>query len=267
MDRRVLTMVLVSSAALLPGGMAVAGCITGYTPPPVVDPNFRPISMRFDVHVTSKFDGAGDPTTVDQSFSQDITIDRSLGEQSNFCSSLNWIDATPGSTASANTTDISNHAGSDFSLVPARAELESHDTGWVTKVFPSGVSISYPTYELTFSISAEDSVSIPTDDPMRTQYANYDRLISLHDSGLEGDYWNQPLDLTAYLQSHVGSTGFYRDLVSITADHLTWDWYGYEGTVTLAKVTVVPEPEAAEMVALGLVMLCGVARRGRNAPG
>src|SRR5262249_17000603 len=172
------------------------------------------------------------------------------------------IVANVESTGSANTTDISNHVGRDLSLVPARATLTARDTGYVTRSFPSG-SIAFSTYQLTFSLSAADFRPILSEDS-HFDYADYARGISLDEYGLEGYYTQMP-DLGSYLQSRVGTSGHYEDLVTITGENYQLvDKYGFEGTATLTDVRIVPEPDTFEMLVTGLAMLCSVARRGKQ---
>lgn len=259
-DSRILKAVLVGSAALLRSVTGEALCV-GIVQPPVEDPNFSPLSMRFDVHVTSKWYGLGNPAAVDHSFIQDIAISKSFRQSSDLCGTSTYVVASPGPTASESTTDISNHAGRDFSPVPAEARLTSYDTGYVTQSTPFG-SISYSTYRLTFSIEADDYVPIWSDALMQFNYADYSRDISLDEYGLAG-YYNQVLDLTSYLRSHIGTRGHYQDLVTIwDPNYQLLDKYGFEGTATLTDVTVVvPEPETFALLVAGLAMLCAARRR------
>jgi hypothetical protein len=246
-----LKLILVSSAALLSSMTAQAGCIS-ITQQPVVDPNFNPLTLQFNVHVTSMLNGVNNSAVVDQSFIENLTINQTFQQTTDNCNSNTSILSNSAVSApTANTTDISNHAGKDFSLVPNQVVLMAQDSGYVT-IQDLGGSLTVPAYQSSFNVTANSYSPIWNNTLNQYTYANYTRGISFIESGLQGSYLQQ-LDLTSYLLSNIGTSGSYNDFVTITnQNYQTMDIYGYLGTATLINVTAaVPEPSE------WLLMLCG----------
>lgn len=262
-DTRILKLVLVGSAALLSGITAQAACLS-IPQPPVVDPNFNPLTLQFSVHVTSMLNGVNNSDVVDQSFIENLTISQAFQETIDFCNSnTSVLSNSVVSAPTANPIDVSNHAGKDFSLEPNQAILMAQDNGYVTTTTPYG-SITSSSVLRSFNISANNYSPIWNNTLNQYTYANYTSGISFNDLLL--GFYSQPLDLTSYLLSHIGTSGSYNDFVTITTQNYQLiDTYGYLGTATLLSITAaVPEPSEWLLMLCGLCLVGYIATRRKH---
>ncbi len=242
-----LKIILAGFAALVSCITVEAACISTNPQQPTINTNFSPLTLQFNVHVTNKLDGINNSTLIDQSFIESLTINQSFQQITDICSSnTSILSNNVVATTTANTTDVSNYAGKDFSLVPNQATLITQDSG---RIFSSS-------YQRNFSISANSYSPLWNNTLNQYTYANYSRRVSLDEYGLAGFYL-QPLDLTSYLQSHIGTSGSYNDFVAVTnQNYQTLGTYGFFGTATLIGITAaVPEPSEWLMILCGLCLV------------